>query len=120
MHISVPQNILENHCSTQTRLTHVHAGHFNQSSNTCYLHWLIQHIKFQLIRWLHGSKCIDLCTQHSTNVNYNLALSGTAHCDGILLQENRVHATGSKKEIIVKGTSLILIKCSMQHTERVN
>jgi hypothetical protein len=46
-------------------------------------------------------------------VNYNLALSGTAHCDGLLLQENRVHATGSKNKIIVKGTSLI--KYSIQN-----
>ena len=107
VHISVPQNILENHCSTQTTLTHVHAGHFNQLSNTCYLHWLIQHVKFQLIRWLLCSKCIDLCTWHSTKMNYNLALSGTAHCEGILLQKVRVHATWSKKKITIKGNSLI-------------
>jgi hypothetical protein len=85
-HTSVPQHILENHRSNQSRLIHIHTGHFNQLSNTCYLHWLLKRIKFQLFKWLHCSRCIDLWTRHSTNITYNLALYGTAHCEAMLLQ----------------------------------
>lgn len=45
-------------------------------------------------------------------MNYNLASSGTAYREGIMLQKNG-HATGSKKKIIVKGNSLI--KYSIQY-----